>query len=229
MSDEYEGDDETVVVPQAADDLPADDATIVAVQPSLGTDDATVVVSDATVVVNDPQLGAKHEHEQLSELTVVVPSAPQSRRRRRELRDQSVQRTATEAPPIAEPTDDRTSISLARSASGLDPDRPIAPAPGMMPWEQPPSGERGVMQGLPVSYGARSESQSMPQTGPDEVQRRLGPAPQGYQVLVRGGREALPSLMRRDRRRRIATLAGYAAALLVCVLGLWGVASIVFG
>ena len=220
-------DDATVVAPQASVETPADDATIVAAQPAPLTDDATVVVSDATVVVNDPQFVAKRE--QLAELTVVVPSAPQPRKRRSELRDQGVQRTATEAPPVAEPADDRTAVSLARSSSGLDPERLIAPAPGTMPWELPPSGERGVTQGLPVSYGARSESQGMPPTGPDEVQRRLGPAPQGHHVQVRGGREVLPSLVRRDRKRRVATLAGYAAALLVCVLGLWGVASIAFG
>ena len=112
---------------------------------------------------------------------------------------------------------------------GLDPRRPIAEAPGSLPWEVQPPGERGVAQGLPVSYGARVQTDMPLEFGIDEVQRRVGPAPEASHVAVVQGRDLLPSLQRRDRKRSLITLLAYAGVTVACALGLWGVASIAFG
>lgn len=141
--------------------------------------------------------------------------------------------------PVPVPESDRVERPLAASRSGrraadrrgLDPARPIPPVPGASPWEALPAGERGVARGLPVSYGARPRTTAGTVHGPDEVQRRIGPAPQaqGEPRAVRGDRDDLPSLARRDRRRRRTTLVLYAATALLSLLGLWGVAALTFG
>lgn len=182
-------------------------------------DDATIVVNDATVVVNDATIAvnaaaaAVHVQNDAEHSAKIAVSGP----------------SGSEAMPVAEPEMKSGGLFSARAGAGLDPARPIAPAPGRLPWEALPEGERGVTQGLPVSYGARPQVETPLQTGIDEVQRQLGPAPQGYPVVVRAGRETLPSLRRRDRRRRAVTLALYCAVVVVCVLGIWWVASIAFG
>ncbi len=67
------------------------------------------------------------------------------------------------------------------------------------------------------------------EVGIDEVQRRVGPAPEASHVAVVQGRDLLPSLQRRDRKRSLITLLAYACVTVACALGLWGVASIAFG
>lgn len=110
-----------------------------------------------------------------------------------------------------------------------DPQRRIAPAPGTELWEALPQGERGVSPQLPVTYGSRQESTGRAQLGPDEVQKRLGPAPVARAVEVREGLESLPSMVRREQKRNRLTLAAYAGVTIACVLGLWLVASNAFG
>lgn len=100
---------------------------------------------------------------------------------------------------------------------------------GGAPGEVLPEGERGVGQGMPVRYGARFATTSVWYADEDAVQRQLGAAPESPGVQVLAGREALPSLRRRDRRRRIVTLSLYGTTIVVCALGLWGVASIALG
>lgn len=198
------------------------DGTVVVNRPHEAVGDGTVVVNrpvepldDGTVVVNHPRGGAGDE--------APAPAAPQRRRDRRA----QVSGGSNPAPPVEAPKEKR---SLRRIiGGGLDPKRPIAQAPGSMPWEQQPVGERGVAQGLTVSYGARVRTEMPLQTGVDEVQRRVGPAPEAQAVRVVEGREALPSLSRRDRKRRLVTLAIYLGVTLACALGLVGVASIAFG
>ena len=224
-SDEHTSDETIVVTEQRAADMPVDDATIVVPQVSVesavesavepGIDDATIVVPQVSV----ESTVASAVEPDVDDATIVVPQSSFT----------TDDATVVEARAAAAQDADPTSISLPRPTTGFDPERPIAPAPGMLQWEPPASGERGVMQGLPVSYGARSAEYGLPQLGSDEVQRRLGPAPAGYQVFVRSGRDSLPSLARRDTRRRTATLVGYAGAVLVSVLGLWGLASVAFG
>lgn len=224
--------DATVVANRAPDALGdatvvVNDATVVVHHAPDEPSDATVVVNDATTVVERGP--ASDSTVVASDLTIVAPSAPQPKKRRRDLRGERAQRTISEALPVPEPEYEPLPVQQGRVDTGLDPERVIAPVPGKLPWESLPAGERGLMQGLPVSYVARPHRDAQLQIGVDEVQRQLGPAPQGYVVPVRSGRETLPSLARRDRKRRLFTLVGYAAAAVVSVLGLWGVASIAFG
>ena len=197
-------------------------------------DDATVAVNDATIAVNPRGLVDDSTVVVAGDATVAAPAGRYGRRGDRPVETSgsvstSASVSASVALPVEEPPHTRSIPGSTLPGSGLDPDRPIALAPGTAPWEALPTGERGVTRELPVSYGARHQTAPELQLGVDEVQRRLGPAPQGHPVQPREGREALPSLERRDRRRRLATLALYAAALTVCVLGLIGVASLVFG
>lgn len=188
--------------------------------------------SDYTVVANHPQKSGGQEDEAcdplpVSEGTMVVPQ--RRRGRRGDARGAAVAGVQGKdpAPPVADPKPRR---SLRRIVGGgLDPNRPIAEAPGSMPWEVQPAGVRGVAQGLPVSYGTRVATDMPVERGIDMVQRVIGPAPAARPVLRISGREQLPSLTRRDRRRRMVTLAIYAGVTVLCVLGLWGVAAIAFG
>lgn len=179
--------------------------------------DETVAVADETIVVN-------------AESTIVVPASPQEKRRDRRVaaqRSQQYPHGSDPAPPIEELQ--RSQDRFLGLDAGFDADRPIAPAPGAMPWETAFSGERGVSQGLPVSYGARLQTETRLQTGVDEVQRLVGPAPEATPVGVLAGREQLPSLQRKDLYRKRITLALYGGVIIACVVGLWGVAAIAFG
>ena len=248
--------DHTVVVNQSvreraiesSNDQMAEDRTIVVPHPSPEVSDRTIVVNqpiaesapeqvagDHTIVVNQPQAGASSGRadpgiadDLVGDGTVVVAAAreetaPRPRRDRREHSPAG----SNPASAVAAPKEKR---SLRRIiGGGLDPRRPIAEAPGSLPWEVQPPGERGVAQGLPVSYGARVQTDMPLEVGIDEVQRRVGPAPEASHVAVVQGRDLLPSLQRRDRKRSLITLLAYACATVACALGLWGVASIAFG
>ena len=248
--------DHTVVVNQSvreraiesSNDQMAEDRTIVVPHPSPEASDRTIVVNqpiaesapeqvagDHTIVVNQPQAGASSGRadpgiadDLVGDGTVVVAAAreetaPRPRRDRREHSPAG----SNPASAVAAPKEKR---SLRRIiGGGLDPRRPIAEAPGSLPWEVQPPGERGVAQGLPVSYGARVQTDMPLEVGIDEVQRRVGPAPEASHVAVVQGRDLLPSLQRRDRKRSLITLLAYACVTVACALGLWGVASIAFG
>ena len=248
--------DHTVVVNQSvreraiesSNDQMAEDRTIVVPHPSPEASDRTIVVNqpiaesapeqvagDHTIVVNQPQAGASSGRadpgiadDLVGDGTVVVAAAreetaPRPRRDRREHSPAG----SNPASAVAAPKEKR---SLRRIiGGGLDPRRPIAEAPGSLPWEVQPAGERGVAQGLPVSYGARVQTDMPLEVGIDEVQRRVGPAPEASHVAVVQGRDLLPSLQRRDRKRSLITLLAYAGVTVACALGLWGVASIAFG
>ena len=248
--------DHTVVVNQpvrewaieSPNDQMAEDHTIVVPHPSPEASDHTIVVNqpiaesapeqvaeDHTIVVNQPHAGVSSGHadpgaadDLVGDGTVVVAAAreetaPRPRRDRRE-------HPAAGSNPAAAVAAPKEKRSLRRIiGGGLDPRRPIAEAPGSLPWEVQPAGERGVAQGLPVSYGARVQTDMPLEFGIDEVQRRVGPAPEASHVVVVQGRDLLPSLQRRDRKRSLITLLAYAGVTVACALGLWGVASIAFG
>lgn len=248
--------DHTVVVNQpvrewaieSPNDQMAEDHTIVVPHPSPEASDHTIVVNqpiaesapeqvaeDHTIVVNQPHAGVSSGHadpanadDLVGDGTVVVAAAreetaPRPRRDRRE-------HPAAGSNPAAAVAAPKEKRSLRRIiGGGLDPRRPIAEAPGSLPWEVQPAGERGVAQGLPVSYGARVQTDMPLEFGIDEVQRRVGPAPEASHVAVVQGRDLLPSLQRRDRKRSLITLLAYAGVTVACALGLWGVASIAFG
>lgn len=233
--------DETVVVASDETIAVVHDATIAVVRvPQTTVDEEPGAVSgtdaaaagDETIVVAAHAAPETREHS-VGDATVVVPIASPERRRdrRAELRGQSPSPTGSNpAPPIAQVAQGERRRSLRQViGAGLDPQRPISQPPGMAPWEIQPSGERGVSPDLPVSYGARLQTEVELQTGVDEVRRRIGPAPAAAPVQVVQGRTELPSLRRRDRRRSRVTVAVYAAVVVACVLGLCGVASIAFG
>lgn len=238
--------DHTVVSVQA---LASEDSdhTVVSVQPPADDiSDHTIVVNQAdavravdsgenldyTVVANHPQelrgpAETTGDPLPLSEGTMVVPQRRRARREAVHIASAASVPGVDPAPPIAEPKARR---SLRRIVGGgLDPNRPIAEAPGSLPWEVQAAGVRGVAQGLPVSYGTRVNTDMPVEQGIDLVQRVIGPAPAARPVAIAPGREQLPSLTKRDRRRRGVTLAVYAAVTVACVFGLWGVASIAFG
>lgn len=231
-SGDAEAVDETVVVNQPASEV--SDHTVVVNQP-IAESAPEQVAGDHTIVVNQPQAGASSGRadpgiadDLVGDGTVVVAAAreetaPRPRRDRRE----HPAAGSNPASAVAAPKGKR---SLRRIiGGGLDPRRPIAEAPGSLPWEVQPAGERGVAQGLPVSYGARVQTDMPLEVGIDEVQRRVGPAPEASHVAVVQGRDLLPSLQRRDRKRSLITLLAYAGVTVACALGLWGVASIAFG
>lgn len=123
----------------------------------------------------------------------------------------------------------RTASKTGAGATGLDPERRIAEVPDRMPWEAEPRAEAGLRPGLPVVYGPRAGED--PETWPidDEIRLRLGSPPGSSPVPLREGREELPSLARRERRRRAFTLAGYGVAVVVAALGLWAIARLALG
>lgn len=219
--------DETIVHTRHEEDVAVvDDTYAVADEAHAVTDeshavtDETFAVADETIVVN-------------ADSTVVVPARPTSAPVRRRDRRVAAQRGLRDpqgtdpAPPVKE--GQRSQGLHLGVGAGFDADRPIAPVPGAMPWEAAFSGERGVSQGLPVSYGARLQTETRLQTGVDEVQRVVGPAPAATPVGVLAGREQLPSLQRKDLRRKRITLAIYGGVIVACAVGLWGVAAIAFG
>lgn len=218
--------DETVVVHRAALGE-RDDTVVVARRPSDPVDDRTV--DDTTVVASGVARGRASGDDAAKGV---------GRRARRRAAERAAERDAARAAEAARrdaaPSGDETAEarrhgSVPSRDRGMDPTRRIRPAPGTNPWDAQPEGERGVAQGLPVRYGARTSTQTEAQRGLDEVQRTVGPPPPGSVVPVRTGRQSLPSLERRDRRRRIVTLVLYGATVVLCVLGLWGVATLAFG
>lgn len=187
----------------------------------------TVVVSaDNTVVVaRDDTVAITNDRTR-----VVVQSTRRERRIAENSRRDEVERAAQlsrsqPVPPIEQAADERDLQKII--GTGLDPDRPIAPAPGTLPWEA--IAERGVTRGLPVSYGARPNAEMPLRTGHDEIFRTIGPAPAQSEVHVAQHREQLPSLRERDRRRKVTTLAVYSAVIVFSVVGLYVVAAIAFG
>lgn len=191
-----------------------DDATVV--RPRLRPyGDADVEVDDATIV--HPML---HPRQGTQVAGTAVGGAPGAATHGSAAR-------GSVAMPVDEPV--ASSLSLDTGGAGLDPERRIGPVPGTQPWSAPPTAERGVRAGTPVVYGARPERLADARGGIDEVHRRLGDPPPAREMTVREGRSALPSMERRARRARSRTLLGFAAVVLVAVLGLWGVAALAFG
>jgi len=176
--------------------------------------DETVLAEDLTVV--SPRLPTD---EQETDATIVsvrsVAGEPQI--------DDA---TIVSARPVLDrpPTDDATMVSSSRGDAVRD-----ATPVSVDPWGDVPHIERGTSRTLAVVYGARPDSDMPLHEGADEVQLLLGPAPQPTEVRVRDGRESLPSLSKRDARRRVATLAAYPVVVAVSVAGLVWVATLVLG
>lgn len=216
--------DETIVHTRHEQDFVVPDEAYVATNEAHAEPDESHVLTDETFAVADETIVVNVDS------TVVVPTGSPVRRRDRRVAAQRGLQYAQGTDPAPPVEEGHLSQDLDLGASAcFDADRPIAPAPGTMPWEAAFSGERGVSQGLPVSYGARLQTETRLQTGVDEVQRVVGPAPAAAFVTVIPGREQLPSLQRKDLRRKRITLAVYGGVIVACAVGLWGVAVIAFG
>jgi len=103
-----------------------------------------------------------------------------------------------------------------------DPAPPIAePVPSQRPSSAP------LRRGPARVYGARAVNASAA-VQPDEVLRRIGPAP-AAEPRYAAERPPLPSLARRFRRERAVTLICYAGAVVLAAAGLTVIARIAFG
>jgi hypothetical protein len=87
---------------------------------------------------------------------------------------------------------------------------------------------RGVGQGLPVVYGARSEDFVNSAAGAIDLERPIGPPPEGVSP-VSAARGGLRSTVARNRKFRALALWGGALVLLLVSLGLWGIATLALG
>lgn len=182
-------------------------------------EDRTVVVSgDDTVAISNDRTRVVAERGRRERR--IAERAEQAEAERRQHLSRS-----NPAPPVEQPPAERKIHQIVDS--GLDPHRPIAPAPGVAPWEG--AAERGISRGLSVSYGARPSGEMPLHTGQDEIFRRVGPPPEQNETTVVQGREQLPSLKERDRRRKVTTLAVYFGVIVISVVGLYAVAAIAFG
>lgn len=188
----------------------ADEATIVVPGVRAGTDE----VDDATVV---RPLGAGVETD---ELTVVRPLGEAGEAT--VVRPAGGARDAEKTPRSAPQKNSVTSAPLAPSPA------PPIPEPGYAEHTggAVPAGDAAV----PHFYGARAPLVARKEPSP------IGPPPSEGQpsddVLdpeSLAQRPTLPSLVRRARRGSVATLAGFALAIVVSITGLWFIADTVFG
>ena len=200
--------DETVVVSRAEEsaDGPAVDSTIVvprAVQPP---EDATVVVPRAEQPPEDATVVVARVVQPPEDATVVVP--------RRELR------APAPSAPERQISGDETEIVSRR------------PAPGFGPVADPePQGALPGTQSLQARtvYAARS-AERQTTLGSAAVGEHIGQPPEAaYIADAAFARQQLPSVVRRSQRRRVLTLAGYAATLVVSVAGLVAVINMAIG
>lgn len=202
--------DETVVVPGAAGDADPESTVIadatVAVARGGVPEDATVVVPQLIDVVGEPVAGEPATGGDRSAGGDPGPGAPGTG-----VGDSS----APGAPEPERPAEPWAGIVVDRRRRAAVPEpRGAQKAPASL-------GQ------LPRVYGPRPVVEALP-GGADEVLRRIGPPPEGVQAPATP-RPALPSLRRRERRARIATLAGYAVAVAVAVTGLIVIARVAFG
>ncbi|WP_427869698.1 hypothetical protein [Leucobacter luti] len=211
-----DAEDATVAVPRPV----ADDQTVVVPRPA--AEDATVAVprpapaADATVVVPRPE-PARHtdsRHHASARL-----SSSESFRRSRTGGTTS---SRNPAPPVEEPEQLNVSRDIAALMfkSPLDPRRRARESP--FPESASSKPRQGVRPGMPVVYGARSDSS----LAVGVAASPSGPISAGQPVVPREGRASLPSTARRNRREQVITLAGGAGMLVAVAFGLWWIGSL---
>ena len=211
-------DDATVAVPRKA---PAEDATVVVPRPA-PAEDATVVVprpvpaDDATLVVARPEPTGDSSSQHSSSARL---SSSESFRRSRTGGTTS---SRNPAPPVEEPEHLNVSRAIASLMfkSPLDPRRRARESP--FPETGASAPRQGVRPGMPVVYGARSESRFAVGVAASPS----GPISAGQPVVPREGRASLPSTARRNRREQVITLAGGAGMLVAVAFGLWWIGSL---
>lgn len=221
--------DETVVAPRARTAADAagsaagpaaeatasaapDDATIVAARPPRGADPAPAD-DDGTIVVARPPRPEQTPGPE--------PTAEDSGRSTRS-------GTANPAPPIEEPSAGQLPADVVARMfkSPLDaklriPDAPTPPEEHTLP-------RRGVAPGIPVLSPVRSLGEADASRG-SALSERFGPPPASVPEPPSAVRDGLRSTARANRRFGLGTIIGLGAAVVVSVLGLWGVAILAFG
>lgn len=188
---------------------PSEDETVVVSRAEVPADvpaeDATIVVSRASVP-DDATVVVPREVQPPGDATVVVP--------RRELRD------SAPSAPERQISGDETEIVSRRPAPSFGPVADPEPQ-GALPGTQP-------LQARTV-YAARSADRQTA-LGGASVGDHIGQPPEAaYIAEAAFARQQLPSVARRSQRRRVLTLVGYAATLVVSVAGLVTVINMAIG
>jgi hypothetical protein len=157
-----------------------------------------------------------------------------------------VEQKADQSEALPGPLDDATRVTpqpgaagqpveepeVARGLAGvmfkppLDPYRAVRESP--FPQTEQTLPKTGVRQGIPVVYGARSESAEDFSADAAALDARIGPPPADGSV-VPAQRAGLPSVAKQNRKYRAIALFGGAGVVLVVGVGLWSVAQLAFG
>lgn len=189
-----------------------DDATIVAARPPRSADPAQADDDGTIVVARRPRPEQPPRPE---------PTAEDSGRSTRS-------GTANPAPPIEEPSAGQLPADVVARMfkSPLDeklriPDAPTPPEEHTLP-------RRGVAPGIPVLSPVRSLGEADASRG-SALSERFGPPPASVPEPPSAERDGLRSTARANRRFGLGTIIGLGAAVVVSVLGLWGVAILAFG
>lgn len=134
--------------------------------------------------------------------------------------------TGNPAPPVPEPERGGLPPGIAERMfkSPLDARHRVPAAPTEAPEHALP--RRGVSPGLPVVSATRTSLGATAADAP--LGECLGPVPESVPPPPAAPRDGLRSVARADRRFGTAALVGFAAALVCSVLGLWGVALLVW-
>ncbi|WP_153002154.1 hypothetical protein [Leucobacter chromiiresistens] len=130
------------------------------------------------------------------------------------------------APPIEEPASLELPPELAARMfkSPLDARYRVPEAPTPAPEHALP--RRGVSPALPVITSQRTGRRAAAGIDPEA---RFGPPPESRPAPPAADRSAVRSTRRANRRFGTGALVGFAASLLIAVVGLWGVAVLAFG
>lgn len=202
-----------------------DDATIVAARPPRSAGPAPVGDDDGTIVVaRPPRSDQTPQQDQAPQPDQTSRSAPIGEDSGRSTRSG----TANPAPPIEEPSAGQLPADVVARMfkSPLDaklriPDAPTPPEEHTLP-------RRGVAPGIPVLSPVRSLSEADASQG-GTLSERFGPPPASVPEPLSAERDGLRSTARANRRFGLGTIIGLGVAVVVSVLGLWGVAVLAFG
>ena len=144
--------------------------------------------------------------------------------------------TGTPAPPVPEPTDERSARDLAALMfkPELDPARRLPEAPG----GEPSPARAGTRPELPVVYGARPTplDAGSADPAPAAAASRGGSGPRGASgpesdpvAETAARRAALPSIARQNARFRTLVLVGGPLVLVGAAAGIWAICAALLG
>lgn len=242
--------------PASASPATVPPAAVPAVTQADAVDDRTVVVPGGAAAVSEetvvapraragssaaPDVGAGEGGAGPVEATVVAPRRGRRAARRADEAASAEASQAGAAPAGVGPAgadDDRTVVAAGFGGLSpeqqaqmfkkpLDPRRAVVESP--FPQTEGALPKRGVRPGMPVLYTPRSgAAEDQDAARAEALEQRIGPPPPAHPIAS-AQRDGLPSTARANRRFGVAVLAGFAAALVVSALGLWGIAVLAFG